>query len=150
MKIINLFLPMTLLNHPKRSQIGSILTAAIEAVEPGEAVRRFLHRNGNFLQVIEERIDLSQFAQIYLISFGKAAMPMSSALVEILGDQLTCGWVAPKHVSSEHDPRLIIQPGSHPLPDEKSLRAANFYTHICTFFTCESFNPLDYINFPSM
>ncbi len=120
---INKFRSMTLANHPYGSQISSILASAINAVEPGEAVNRFVKRDGRRLNCNGASYNLDQFEHVYLLAFGKAAIPMSAALVKILDDDLAQGWVVPKHASSEQDSRLIIQPGSHPLPDEKSLKA---------------------------
>lgn len=125
----------TLSQHPQGEQITSILSAAIDAVEPGEAVSRFVFRDQNRLVCGDQLYHLEQYERVYLMAFGKAAQPMSSALVEILGDQLTCGWVVPKHVSGEHDPRLIIQPGSHPLPDENSLKAGEMLLSAAASFT---------------
>jgi len=123
------------MGHVQSNTITSILSAAIDAVEPGEAVSRFVFRDQNRLVCGDHFYHLDQYDHVYLMAFGKAAQPMSSALVEILGDQLTCGWVVPKHVSGEHDPRLIIQPGSHPLPDENSLKAGEMLLSAAASFT---------------
>jgi glycerate-2-kinase len=119
----HLFLSSSLKSHFQGTKIASILSAAIEAVEPGKAVSRFVKLDQNRLVCGDHLYHLDQYERVYLLAFGKAAMPMSAALVEILGNRLTRGWLVPKHESGEHDPRLIIQPGSHPLPDENSLKA---------------------------
>ena len=125
----------TLQSHPHGSQISSILSAAINAVEPGAAIQRFVTRDRNRLVCDDEVFLLDQYEHVYLIAFGKAAIPMSSALIEILGNDLTQGWVVPKHASIEQDSRLIIQPGSHPLPDEKSLKAGKMLLAAAEKFT---------------
>ena len=125
----------TLSSHRYGDQITSILSAAIAAVEPGKAVSRFVKRKQNRL-ICGDRVYLfDQFEHMYLLAFGKAALPMSTALVDILGERLTQGWVVPKHVSGEHDPRLIIQTGSHPLPDENSLKAGEMLLAAAETFT---------------
>lgn len=131
----NKFLTTTLQNHPFGSQISSILSSAINSVEPGAAIQCFVTRDRNRLVCDEEVFLLDQFEHVYLIAFGKAAMPMSSALVEILGNDLTQGWVVPKHIAAELDSRLIIQPGSHPLPDENSLNAGELLLAAAEKFT---------------
>lgn len=135
MKNSHSFITSTLHNHPQGITIASILSAAIDAVEPGEAVSRFVKRDQNRLVCADEIFYLDQYEHVYLLAFGKAAIPMSAALVEILGDQLTRGWVVPKHIISEQDRRLIIQPGSHPLPDENSLRAGEMLLSAAASFT---------------
>lgn len=129
------FQTTTLSQHPQSEQIISILSAAIDAVEPGEAVSRFVKRDQNRLVCGDHVYHLDHYEHVYLMAFGKAAQPMSIALVEILGDHLTRGWLVPKHVSGEHDPRLIIQPGSHPLPDENSLNAGEMLISAAGSFT---------------
>ncbi len=135
--MINLtsFQTTTLSQHPQGEKIASILAAAIDAVEPGEAVSRFVNRDQNRLVCGDEIYNLDHYEHVYLLAFGKAAMPMSAALVEILDDKLTQGWVVPKHVSGDHDHRLIIQPGSHPLPDENSLKAGEMFLSAAASFT---------------
>lgn len=130
-----IFLITSLKNHKQSNQIASILAAAINAVDPGVAVSRFVKRDQNRLVCGDHLYHLDQYEHVYLLAFGKAAMPMSAALVEILGDRLIRGWVVPKHVSGEHDPRLIIQPGSHPLPDENSLKAGELLLSTAASFT---------------
>lgn len=129
------FQTATLASHPYGAQITSILSVAINAVEPGESVSRFVKREQNRLICGGELYLLDQFEQVYLLAFGKAALPMSTALVEILGKRLTKGWVVPKYVSDDHDPRLTIQPGSHPLPDENSLQAGEMLLEAARSFT---------------
>ncbi|MBE0685488.1 MAG: DUF4147 domain-containing protein, partial [Anaerolineaceae bacterium] len=135
--MINLtsFQTITLSQHPQGEKIASILSAAIDAVEPGEAVSRFVKRDQNRFGCGDEIYHLDQYEHVYLLAFGKAAMPMSAALVEILDDKLTQGWVVPKHVLGDHDRRLIIQPGSHPLPDENSLKAGEMLLDAAKSFT---------------
>lgn len=129
------FTTYTFTHHPQGQRITSILAAAIEAVNPGTAIKRFVKCDQDQLFVGDEFFALDQFHHVYLLAFGKAALPMSSALVGILGDHLTAGWVVPKHVDREHDPRLIIQRGSHPIPDENSLNAGEQLLSAAASFT---------------
>ena len=129
------FLTDSLKQHPQGHQIATILSTAIEAVEPGEAIRRHVVRSQNRLICDGENIDLDQFEHVYLLAFGKAALPMSLKLTEIVDEKLTQGWVVPKHVSETSEPRLIIKPGSHPLPDENSLAAGEMLLSAAKSFT---------------
>ncbi len=129
------FQTATFSRHPLGDQITSILTAAINAVEPGEAVSRFVKRDHDRLICGDDIYALNHFEHVYLMAFGKAALPMSAALVEILGKRLTKGWVVPKHISNGHDPRLVVIPGAHPLPDENSLKAGEMLLSAAANFT---------------
>ena len=101
------FQTITVLQHPQREQITSIISAAIDAVKPGEAVSRFVKLDQDRLVCGDHLFHPDQYEHVYLLSFGKAALPMSFKLVEILGDYSTRGWVVPEHVSGDHDLRLI-------------------------------------------
>ncbi len=121
-------------SHPNGSQITSILSAAIEAVEPGRAVRHFVTRERDSLEIAGEHLDLREFEHVYLLAFGKAAMPMSFTLAEILKKNLTQGWVVPKYAEEMSYPGLTITPGSHPLPDKKSLQAGELLLNVAASF----------------
>ncbi|MEW5905491.1 MAG: glycerate kinase [Elusimicrobiota bacterium] len=110
---------------PEGESITRILAAAIAAVEPGAAVRKFVQREGDALSISGQTYNLSTFRRVYLLGIGKAAPAMSAALAEILGETLAAGLVIAKHIPPEsinHSPYSIIQ-GGHPIPDERSLLA---------------------------
>lgn len=130
-----LFQTTSLRQYNQGNQIASILAVAIDAVEPGEAVARFVKREQNLLVCGDQVYDLDQYQHLYLMAFGKASLPMSAALVNILGVRFTRGWVVPKQASSFQDPRLTIKPGSHPLPDENSLQAGEMLLDAAENFT---------------
>ena len=69
-----------------KKDAAEILKSAIEAVEPSVAVKRALARDKNTLRVGTRSYDLDNFQNIYVIAFGKASVPMSKALEEILHD----------------------------------------------------------------
>ena len=112
--------------------ITRILAAAIRAVDPGDAVRRLVHREGEQLIVSGRSYDLQTFRRVALLGIGKAAVPMADALVEILGGRLSAALVISKHApalsdvnrlsSVIHGPCSIVQ-GDHPVPAERSLKA---------------------------
>jgi len=87
-----------------------ILEAAIQAVEPGAAVERYL-----------ETQPLQTSGQIYGLAIGKAALPMLDALARHL--PLAGGLAVTKHASPLTLSRVTVIEGGHPLPDERSLRA---------------------------
>jgi len=91
-------------------RVARILSAALEAVEPGAAVRRYL-----------ESHPLPPARRVYALGLGKAATPMTQALSRFV--DLTRALVVTKHASSLTDvPASIIESG-HPVPDARSLAA---------------------------
>ena len=116
----------------KGESITRILAAAIQAADPGDAVRRWVHREGGRLIVSGRSYDLQTFRRVALLGIGKASVPMAEALADILADHLSSALVITKHppaslpvhhpLSMNHASWSILQ-GDHPVPAERSLKA---------------------------
>jgi glycerate 2-kinase len=109
--------------------------AALEAVEPGAAVHRHVHREEDVLIVASHRYDLHDYERVFVVGCGKATVPMTTAIVDILGERLTQGVIVTKygHTTSIQHPASSIQypvfsiqiiEAGHPVPDENSMRGA--------------------------
>lgn len=102
--------------------------AALAAVEPATAVHCHVRREGNTLVIANRRYDLAAYERIFVVAGGKAAVPMTTAIVDILDDRLTTGTVVTKHghVPQEQPrtPDIQIIEAGHPVPDENSVRGA--------------------------
>ena len=103
--------------------ITRILAAAIAAVEPGAAVRRFVRLDGEILSVSGRAYDLRSYNRVVLLGIGKASVAMSDAMVDILGEWLSASLVITKHIPNIPHIPLTILPGDHPVPDVLSLKA---------------------------
>lgn len=102
-----------------------ILEAAVNAVDPGEAVRRSLSVKGTHLTIRGAEWDLDRFEGIHVIGGGKACGAMAEAVEEILGDWISSGTVnVLKGTESRHDlDRISLNGVSHPIPDVDSVAA---------------------------
>ena len=69
------------------------IEAGQRAVEPREAVKRFLTLEGNTLLLGEQELDLEDFEGIWAIGAGKASAAMAQAVEEVLEDRLSGGLV---------------------------------------------------------
>ncbi len=123
------FDPRVLAADPaRRSRILPILEAALRAVDPGDALRRSLRRQGDELVANDTRYSLDRFERVFVIGFGKAAAPMGQAAAEILGDRLTAGVLVTKLGHSGTctglPQALTLLEAAHPLPDEAGVAAA--------------------------
>lgn len=138
-KIMNVtsqsFDTVSLRKHKQGDAVKRILAAAIQAVEPGAAIRRFVRRDGQCLWVNGKALELSTFKHVYIIAFGKAAGAMTKAMADILGKSLTAGWVVSKHDFPLDDDRLQLITGGHPVPNSDSLKAGQMLVDACTRFT---------------
>ena len=117
-----------------RDHAWQIMRTALQAVEPGAAVRRHLRLEGACLVVDlgppmgEVRTyDLSQFERVFVVGGGKAGAPMLEATAAVLNGRLSAGIIIVKHGyagrGSPAGPVEIVQAG-HPVPDEAGLQGA--------------------------
>lgn len=116
-------LTSTLRTHPHGPEVSRILAAALAAVEPGEAVRRSVEREGKRLVVVGRDYELSTYPRNFLLGIGKAGVGMAEALAGLLDENLSGGLVVTKHAPPGISLPLIVLEGGHPLPDEHSLVA---------------------------
>jgi hydroxypyruvate reductase len=108
----------------RRRQIVEVLQAALDAVDPAEAVRRYLSREGERLTVGGQRYDLDRFERIYVVGAGKAGAPMAQAVEGILGGRITAGHVNVKYEHVAPTSIVQVQEAGHPIPDEAGVAGA--------------------------
>ncbi|MBL7164041.1 MAG: glycerate kinase [Anaerolineales bacterium] len=120
------FLTSSLRSSPHGERVARILTAAINAVDPANALAKHLKRHADQLIVGPKSYDLEAVHRVFVLGIGKASLPMAQAAVEILEDHLTKGILITKshsQLSIHHSPFTII-PASHPVPDERGIEGA--------------------------
>lgn len=118
----------------RRARIIPILDAALDAVNPENAVLHFFRRSGDNLWVGDKRYRLDDYRRIFVLAFGKAAAPMAQAVVHGLGARLDGGFVITKYGHAPQDahaltPLQIIEAG-HPVPDAMGAAAAQRATEL--------------------
>lgn len=86
------------------------------------------HRPGDrTFTVMNDTFPLPDHRQLFLIGTGKASAGMAQAMEEIMGDRIAAGMI----ISTDHPVhstrKTEILTGSHPLPDDQSIRATGQY-----------------------
>lgn len=104
-----------------RELAWQIMRAALAAVDPAQAVRNAVRREGDHLRVGDRAYDLRRYRHVFVVGAGKASAPMARALEELLGDRLTAGVVTVKYGYTDQTQRIRLQEAGHPLPDEQGL-----------------------------
>ncbi|MEW5899850.1 MAG: DUF4147 domain-containing protein [Acidobacteriota bacterium] len=107
-----------------RALANRILKAALRAVEAPRLVRGSIRRQEAELLIQGWTFDLDEYENIYLAAFGKAAPYMAAALQKILGKRLTAGIATYLPGRKMAVANITCLPAAHPLPDERSVRAA--------------------------
>lgn len=109
-------------------QVGCVLSAALQAVEPGAAIKKHLQRVGDHLIVGGSPYTLPAYKRVFLVGAGKASIPMGIAAATLLGDHLTAGMLITKEGCWVEDdqtniPGLEIFSAGHPIPNERGRQA---------------------------
>jgi glycerate 2-kinase len=125
----------TLQQHPFGNQISKILTASLQAVEPGQAVRRFVQLEKNHLHIADQNYPLDSLNRITVLGLGKATQAMSYALLDILPPHACRGLLIPKQSFPSPAAGFEICVGGHPVPDQNSLIAGNKAREIASNLT---------------
>jgi len=107
-----------------RKSARGIFDAAVRAVDPAEAIRRHLVREGERLAIGGERVDLGAVRAIVVVGLGKAAAPMAAAVEEILGARIARGVVVTKYGHVQPTRVIRIHEAGHPVPDEAGMAGA--------------------------
>ncbi len=142
------FSTRTLRTLPDGQAVSRILAAGLQAVEPGEAVRRHLKREDKRLIVAGTAYDLGAYRGVYLLGIGKASVAMAEAVEEVIGAQVAGGLVITKHLNEKQKTKnekdktknvkrkdqgkIVFLEGGHPLPDERSLGAGEKVMELVT------------------
>jgi hydroxypyruvate reductase len=116
------------IERKRRDQVWDIMSAALAAVDPAQAIRQNVSLEGDSLQVGQQNYDLSRYERVFVIGGGKAGSPMVAAIEEILGQRVTVGLVNVKHgylpPEAANVRRVEIIEAGHPTPDEAGRRGA--------------------------
>lgn len=119
-----------------RTAALEIFHEALKSVDAYEAVRRSVSLKDSRLEIADKIFDLNRQAKnFYAIACGKAALSMSAALEDALGENLTAGvlsgTISDNALSNTRSSsikkfsgRWRLIEGGHPLPNEESLLAA--------------------------
>jgi glycerate 2-kinase len=108
----------------------SIFLDTLEQVRPATAIRSHVRYEDGSLRIGELVYPMETFGRVLLVAIGKAAVPMSEALLSVLeparsyGETLQ-GVVVGSLTPDVADPRIRFFRGSHPLPGLASQQAAD-------------------------
>jgi len=100
-----------------RSDAVAIFNGAVTAVDPANAVRRYVHINDSAIAVADRSYAFHRCRNIYIIGAGKAAVPMAQALESLLGEPLRGGIVVTKYGQARRLGKVHVLEAAHPIPD---------------------------------
>jgi glycerate 2-kinase len=116
-------------------RVARILSKALEAIEPGAAVQRFMKilteatsPDGRpVLSIGKKNYFLDEITRIFVVGAGKAGAPMVRSASQVLGSRIHAGMVIVKEGyaggMNQVGPVSILEAG-HPLPDKRGVAGA--------------------------
>jgi hydroxypyruvate reductase len=108
--------------------LKNIYRDAVREVDPAALIQSRVKKDGRTLWIrspdtnISE--DLSRYKQVIVLGVGKASARMASAIENILGDELSEGFVITKYGHGLKLRKIKGMEAGHPVPDENSLEGA--------------------------
>ncbi|MCD6257836.1 glycerate kinase [Candidatus Aerophobetes bacterium] len=107
-----------------REDAKRIFRAGLKAVEPDQAVKRYVKVKEKILKIGQKKYNLDEINHIFVVGMGKAGFPMAKAIEEIIGDRISKGIVVVKYGYGGELKKIRILEASHPVPDEAGIKAA--------------------------
>ena len=109
--------------NPKKKTALQILEAGLESAKPQNSLKKLVYRNR--IELGKTKIKLNDFANVYLVAFGKAADSMVNYVDSIT--KIKSGIVViPKGANPlVKSKKFKIFKSGHPLPDKASVKAAS-------------------------
>ncbi len=105
----------------RREPALAILSAALEAVDPANAIKRQVSLSDDTLRIGQRTYDLTHYRNIYVIGGGKAGGSMAQAVEEILGRRVTAGLVNVKYGYGAETEIAHLNEAGHPIPDAAGM-----------------------------
>jgi hydroxypyruvate reductase len=101
-----------------------VFHAALKAVDPVEAVLRYVRVKTDTIQIGDHEFAFKDFDRILVAGAGKAGAPMARALEDLLGDRIADGVIVVKEGHGLPLKHVRIHEASHPVPDERGIKGA--------------------------
>lgn len=107
-----------------RRHAEEIFRAGLKAVDPIEAVLRYVKLVEGALQVGQHRFEFANYDRILVVGAGKAGAPMARALEDLLEDRISDGVIVVKEGHGLPLQHVRIHEAGHPVPDERGIEGA--------------------------
>jgi len=105
-----------------RKDALAIFHAGVKAVDPVDAIKRYLKLEDGILSVENRTYDLTNYKGVYIVGAGKASAAMARPLEEILGDRIKGSAVNVKYGHAVQLKIVCVNEAGHPIPDEAGLK----------------------------
>jgi len=113
------------MHYSERRKIArSIFDSAVKRVLPDKLITASVALVQDDLYINDTIHHLRPDQKIHVFGSGKAAVGMANSLLSLLKDRVAGGAIVSSQLPDENLSPLMVVEGSHPVPDEKSIRGA--------------------------
>ncbi|MBN1627503.1 MAG: glycerate kinase [Deltaproteobacteria bacterium] len=121
-----------------RQAILDIYREGLVAVLPENMIRDAVTVTDEGLIIGKEGFPIAGGSRVHVFGSGKASIGAAKALEDVMGDRITGGLIVSSYDDSSLE-RIEVCVGAHPMPDEKSLHAADLLINKLTSLTENDF-----------
>lgn len=108
----------------RRATARTIFEAAVAAVLPEKLIADAVFLQGDTLRIFDRKYLLQPDRKVYIFGSGKASAGMAKSLLAVLGNRVTGGAFVSNVTPDDALSPLMAIKSSHPVPDARSIRAA--------------------------
>jgi hydroxypyruvate reductase len=102
----------------------TLLAASLKAADPATLVKRALSLKNRRLLVGKAAYPLDKYERVVVVGGGKGAVPMASAIEQLLKDRIDGGLVVTRYGHGGALSRIEVVEAGHPIPDRTGVAAA--------------------------
>ncbi|MGQ9781205.1 MAG: glycerate kinase type-2 family protein [Nitrososphaeria archaeon] len=111
-------------NKKGRKIVLDVVKETLEKVNYHDIIKDIMQLSNDCLKINGLELNLRNFEDVYVVGGGKNSSSMTQAIEEILGDRIKEGVVVEKKGCGAQTKRLLRVEGDHPIPNHKSVKAA--------------------------
>ena len=102
----------------------TLLAASLKAADPAILVKRALSLKNRRLLVGKAAYPLDKYERVVVVGGGKGAVPMASAVEQLLKDRIDGGLIVTRYGHGGVLSRIEVVEAGHPIPDRTGVAAA--------------------------
>ena len=108
----------------RRKTARRIFDEGVQAVLPERLISGSVFLEKDELHILDKKYPLRGGQKVYVFGSGKASVGMAKSLLSILKDLVAGGIIVSSQLTDDDLSPLQVVRGSHPVPDEMSIRGA--------------------------
>jgi glycerate 2-kinase len=112
-------------SNERRKIARRIFDNGVQAVLPDRLISSSVALKENELSILGKKYLLRRGQKVHVFGSGKASIGMAKSLLSLLEDHVAGGVIVSTQLSNDDLSPLVVVQGSHPVPDEKSIRGAS-------------------------